>query len=281
MHEIRNVTQCLDLWTQQQDLTTCTLPAATGQQYAGRVLAWRAGSAGSSPTGGQALVLYDDGEDEWLDPSQEPGVQWHAPQPGTASCTAAGIPAGEPAHWVNMPRLELSGSPASAAVLCILRRAKPHTKSAQRVLFVLCHTHLASAHVLHVLQGRACQGAGLLWAGAWGCSGRATRRSTMGRSPATRPPVTVTPSCTLMVRRLERPAPLQGRHEANIVTCTYVEDVAACTCACDVCCGKSRQCAETTALRCLPCCPFLTVLAHAALNVLQASRSPSALPRRA
>ena len=44
--------------------------AATGQQFSGEVLAHRrAGSdASSSSAAGQLLVLYDDGEDEWIDP---------------------------------------------------------------------------------------------------------------------------------------------------------------------------------------------------------------------
>lgn len=66
----------------------CAL-AATQEQYRGEVIGFR------KEDGGQHLVLYDDGEDEWIDVSQEEPV-WQAPLPGPSACPAPGLPPGRP-----------------------------------------------------------------------------------------------------------------------------------------------------------------------------------------
>ena len=68
--------------------SSARMPAATQEQYKGEVISFR------KEDGGQHLVLYDDGEDEWVDVSQEEPV-WQAPLHGPPACVAPGLPPGK------------------------------------------------------------------------------------------------------------------------------------------------------------------------------------------
>lgn len=57
----------------------------TGEMFGGEVLAWREDQ-------GQHHVLYDDGEEEWVDLSTETGLVWQGAQRGNS--VSPGIPEG-------------------------------------------------------------------------------------------------------------------------------------------------------------------------------------------
>ena len=64
------------------------MPAGDNQMFQGRILAYDA----AKPQ--QHLVLWDDGEHEWIDVSQEQ-LTWHAGDRGQNPGFGAGLPAGK------------------------------------------------------------------------------------------------------------------------------------------------------------------------------------------